>query len=349
MSNKQQFIKTSDFDYVLPRSLIAQTPVEPRDQSRLMIVDKVTGRIAHSHFHQLPNHVSEGDVLVFNDSRVIPARLYGRRIKTNGKIQLLLLSRRRKGEWRALVKPGSRMGLGAEFVIGDDRGNRIFGEVVQVEDSGTRIVNLDKEELIHALGVVPLPPYIKEAVPNPERYQTVYSRIEGSVAAPTAGLHFTENLLQRLKSKGAEIVFVTLHVGWDSFNPVKTEDPSRHEMHSEYWEISDKAAETIRSAKTEGRKVIAVGTTAARLLENAAQVQNSPLLVSGSGWADIFIRPGYSFRVLDNLITNFHLPKSTLMMLTSALAGTDLIIKAYEEAIRFKYRFYSFGDAMFIV
>ena len=349
MTNKHQIIKTSDFDYDLPRRLIAQTPVEPRDHSRLMIVDKVTGRISHSHFYQLPNHVSEGDVFVFNDSRVIPARLHGRTIKTNGKIQLLLLSRRRKGEWSVLVKPGRRMGLGAEFIVGDDRENGIFGKVIQVENSGTRIVSLDKEELIQRLGVVPLPPYIKKTVPNSERYQTVYSRIEGSVASPTAGLHFTENLLRRLRSKGAETVFVTLHVGWDSFNPVKTEDPSHHPMHSEYWEISDKAAEVIRSAKTEGRKIISVGTTAARLLENAAQVQKSPLLDSGSGWADIFICPGYSFRVLDTLITNFHLPKSTLMMLTSALAGTDLILKAYEEAIRLRYRFYSFGDAMFII
>ena len=340
-------MKTSDFDYDLPHGMIAQTPVEPRDHSRLMVVSRADGTIGHHHFYELPDLLSRGDVLVFNDSRVMPARLYARRTGSGGKVEILLLRRVSPGLWRALVRPGRRMRAGTTFEVdgGADSG-KVSGEIVQVEPDGTRLVKLSGEEHLHDVGVVPLPPYIHEPLKDAQRYQTVYARIEGSVAAPTAGLHFTVPTLEHLVDLGIETVFVTLHVGWDSFRPVDEDDPASHEMHSEYWELSHEAADAINRARSDGRRIVSVGTTAVRLLESAADEQGS--LAAGSGWADLLILPGYRFRVVDALLTNFHLPKSTLLMLTSAFAGRDLVFHAYHEAIAHNYRFYSFGDAMFI-
>ena len=344
-------VKTSDFDYDLPTELIAQTPIEPRDHSRLMVLSRAEGTIQHRHFYDLPDFLRRGDVLVCNDSRVIPARLYGRRSKTGDKVELLLLNRLSEGVWRALVRPGRRMREGATFQVPGDDDAGMSGEIIEVEADGTRIVKLVGEERLDRMGVVPLPPYIHEPLEDAERYQTVYARIEGSVAAPTAGLHFTPALLDRVRCLGVETVFVTLHVSWDSFRPVKSGDPSSHKMHSEYWELSAQAAEAISRAKQEGRRVISVGTTAVRLLEQAAALHPGPggTLVAGPGWADLFIQPGYRFRVVDALVTNFHLPRSTLLMLICAFAGRDLVFEAYREAIEQRYRFYSFGDCMVIL
>ncbi len=343
-------VRTSDFDYHLPQELIAQTAVEPRDSSRLMVVSRADGLIQHRRFYDLPEYLRAGDVLVFNDSRVIPARLYGVRIGTGGRIELLLLNRVSLGMWRALVRPGRRMREGIAFEIPDPSGkDGMRGEIVEVEPGGIRLVRLEGEENLGRVGVVPLPPYIREPLKDSERYQTVYARVEGSVAAPTAGLHFTPALLERVRSLGAETAFVTLHVGWGTFRPVKDEDVSSHHMHEEFWELGQEAADAINRARRDGRRVISVGTTAVRLLEQAARLSGGGALAAGAGWADIFITPGYSFRIIDALITNFHLPKSTLLMLVSAFAGRDLIFEAYREAIEQRYRFYSFGDAMLIL
>lgn len=341
-------MKTSDFDYLLAEELIAQTPIEPRDHSRLMVLSRHTGKIQHRRFYDLPDYLEAGDVIVFNDSRVFPARLYAKRTDTSAQVELLLLDRRTSGEWRALVKPGRRMGPGATFEVADDEGLGISGEVVDVESDGSRIVHLLGEERLQQLGVVPLPPYIHEPLADAERYQTVYSRLVGSVAAPTAGLHFTKELLDRIRKHGVETVFVTLHVGWDSFRPVDIEDPSAHELHTESWELSAEAALAINRAKDEGRRVISVGTTAVRLLEHAARLGDG-LLKEDSGRADLLILPGHRFRVIDALVTNFHLPRSTLLMLTSAFAGRERVLNAYQEAAARRYRFYSFGDAMLVV
>ncbi len=344
-------MKTSDFDYELPQELIAQTPAQPRDHSRLMAVHRDDGLIEHRRFYDLPEYLRAGDLMVFNDSRVIPARLYGERTETGGKIEVLLLSRLSEGLWRALVRPGRRMGEGAAFVVRDEDGRpAIRGEVVEVEDEGTRLIKLEGEKNLHRVGIVPLPPYIHEPLADSERYQTVYSRVEGSVAAPTAGLHFTPELLERVRSMGVETAFVTLHVGWDSFRPVKTNDVTGHKMHSEFFSIDEQAADLINRTRRDDRRVISVGTTAARLLEYSASLREGDggLVRAGEGWADIFITPGYEFKVVDALVTNFHLPRSTLLMLTSALAGRDLVLKAYESAVAERYRFYSFGDAMVI-
>ena len=344
-------MKTSDFDYHLPQTLIAQTPMEPRDRSRMMAVSRETGAFRHRRFDYLPELLRSGDVLVFNDSRVFPARLYGKRTSTGGSVELLLLNRLSPGVWRALARPGRRMRAGAAFeVLGTDGEEGIRGEVLHVEPDGARTVKLSGEERLERVGVVPLPPYIHESLADPERYQTVYARVEGSVAAPTAGLHFTAELLERVRSQGVETVFVTLHVGWDSFRPVKAERPASHKMHSEYWELTQEAADAVNRAKREGRRVISVGTTAVRLLEQAAALGRDPdgLLSPGSGWADLFILPGFRFRVVDGLLTNFHLPRSTLLMLTCAFAGRDLVLDAYRQAVDRRYRFYSFGDCMLI-
>ena len=288
-------VRTSDFDYHLPRELIAQTPMEPRDHSRLMVVCRADGSIRHRRFYDLPDFLRPGDVLVFNDSRVIPARLYGRRIGTGGRVELLLLGRRSPGLWRSLVRPGRRMREGDAFEVpGPGDGGGIRGEVVGVEPDGTRTVRLWGEDNLRQVGVVPLPPYVHEPLQDVERYQTVYARVEGSVAAPTAGLHFTSELLDRVRAKGVETVFVTLHVGWDSFRPVKAEAPSDHVMHAEYWELDRQAADAVNRAKREGRRVISVGTTAVRLLEQAALLGGADggPLAAGSGWADLFILPG---------------------------------------------------------
>ena len=343
-------MRTSDFDYDLPEELIAQTPLEPRDHSKLMLVDRDVGALSHDRFFNLPKYLRQGDVLVFNDSRVISARLFGSRDDTGNKIELLLLSRLKEGVWRALVRPGRRMRENDSFIIHDrdDNKSEMTGHVLEVEDSGSRIVEITNEFLIEEIGNVPLPPYIHEKVSDPERYQTIYAKSEGSVAAPTAGLHFTEELMANIRDKGVLTEFVTLHVGWDSFRPLKSENIFDHKMHSEYWYLSNETATIINEAKREGRRIISVGTTAARLLENVFEKQDGYPIREGSGWADIFITPGYEFKILDGLITNFHLPKSTLLMLTSALAGRDLMLKAYREAVDHEYRFYSFGDAMLI-
>ena len=343
-------MRTSDFDYDLPEELIAQTPLEPRDHSKLMLVDRDVGALSHDRFFNLPKYLRQGDVLVFNDSRVISARLFGSRDDTGNKIELLLLSRLREGVWRSLVRPGRRMRENDSFIIHDrdDNKSEMTGHVLEVEDSGSRIVEITNEFLIEEIGNVPLPPYIHEKVSDPERYQTIYAKSEGSVAAPTAGLHFTEELMSNIRDKGVLTEFVTLHVGWDSFRPLKSENIFDHKMHSEYWYLSNETATIINEAKREGRRIISVGTTAARLLENVFEKQDGYPIREGSGWADIFITPGYEFKILDGLITNFHLPKSTLLMLTSALAGRDLMLKAYREAVDHEYRFYSFGDAMLI-
>ena len=343
-------LKTSDFDYELPPELIAQTPIEPRDHSRLMVVDRDGGRIRHARFYDLPEYLRPGDLLVFNDSRVIPARLYGASIPSGARIELLLLERLGGGSWRSLVKPGRRMRKGAEFQV-EGAGRTVAGRVAAVNDDGSRDVALSDEEHLAEMGIVPLPPYIHEPLADPERYQTVYSRVAGSVAAPTAGLHFTPGLLDRVRETGAQLAFVTLHVGWDSFRPVDSEDFGSHEMHSEYWQLGPDAADAINRARSEGRRVISVGTTAVRLLEHAAALRGSDedLLAPGSGRADLFIYPGYRFRAVEALVTNFHLPRSTLLMLTSAFASRDLVLRAYREAADLRYRFYSFGDAMLIV
>ena len=345
-------MKTSDFDYHLPPEQVAQTPIEPRDSSRLLVLDRSSIEIAHARFRDLPEYLEPGDLLVFNDSRVFPARLYGQSNSSGRAIELLLLTRLGTGHWRALVKPGRRMRPGAGFeVSAADGAVTVRGEVLDVEPAGTRIVVFDDESLLDRIGVVPLPPYIHEPLRDPERYQTVYSDVEGSVAAPTAGLHFTPGLLDRLRQAGALTTFVTLHVGWDSFRPVTAQDPTGHEMHSEYWELSESAAEQINAALNEGRRVISVGTTAVRLLENAASRNGASerTVEPGSGWVDLFIRPGFDYRVISGLITNFHLPRSTLLMLVSAFAGRERILGAYRTAVDHGYRFYSFGDAMLIL
>ena len=339
-------MRLSDFDYALPSSLIAQTPMEPRDHSRLMSLNRADGGMRHHRFYELPKMLRPGDVMVFNDSRVMPARLRGRR-GTGGAIELLLLSRISPGVWRAIGRPGRLLRPGATFEV-SGRGGSMRGEVLEIESEGGRIVRLDGEERLRDVGEVPLPPYIIETLADSERYQTVYAREEGSAAAPTAGLHFTDELLERVRDMGVQTVFVTLHVGWGTFRPVKDEDITEHKMHAEYYELSREGADAILGAKAEGRRVISVGTTAVRLLEHAASLSAGGLPNAGSGWADIFITPGYRFKVVDALITNFHLPRSTLLMLVSALADRDLIMRAYAEAVEREYRFYSFGDAMFI-
>ncbi len=344
-------MKTSDFDYRLPPELIAQTPMEPRDSSRLMTLDRRSGEVRHRRFYDLPSCLRAGDLLVFNDTRVFPARLYGRMANSTARVELLLLARIEGETWRALARPGRRLRAGARFVVGDGAdGARIGGAVEAVEASGARVVRFDAPPPLANIGVVPLPPYIRQALPDSERYQTVYAESEGSVAAPTAGLHFTTALMDTLRRKGIEMAFVTLHVGWDSFRPLRSEDPAEHEMHSEQWALSASAAAAICRARAERRRIIAVGTTAVRLLENAAlcAAASAELVSAGAGWVDLFITPGFEFRAIDGLITNFHLPRSTLLMLVSAFAGRRNTLAAYRAAVCERYRFYSFGDAMLI-
>ncbi len=342
---------TSDYDYHLPPHLIAQTPVEPRDHARLMVMDRRSGEVSHHRFTDLPDMLTRGDLLVFNDSRVFPARLYGHLKRSGREIELLLLSRVEDNTWRALVKPGRRMRRGAEFVVTDEsRSIEVGGQVVDVEESGSRVVSFEDDANLKRVGVVPLPPYIHEALDDPERYQTIYARNEGSVAAPTAGLHFTRRLFDRLADAGVRKTFVTLHVGWDSFRPVQSDDLSEHRMHSERWSLPQAAADEINRTRSQGRRIVSVGTTAVRLLEHAAIANLNPetLVSAGSGWVDLFIAPGFEFKVVDGLVTNFHLPKSTLLMLVSAFAGTDKVLRAYRAATEEDYRFYSFGDGMLI-
>lgn len=336
-------MKTGDFDYHLPQELIAQTPLEPRDSSRLLVCRRKDGSIEHRHFTGLPDYLAAGDVLVFNDSRVIAARLRARK-ESGGRVELLLLRRDTGGAWEALVKHGKRVAEGSrlELLTPGDQPAGITAEVLESREDGVRRLRFSDETPLPELGAIPLPPYIKEPLKRPERYQTVYSRITGSAAAPTAGLHFTPETLQNLEEKGVRCVFVTLHVGLDTFRPVRVDDPRDHPIHREYGIIPAEAAAEIAGAKREGRRVIAVGTTATRLLEATAGEEHS-------GWVELFILPGYRFRVVDAMLTNFHLPRSTLLMLVSAFAGKELINRAYAEATAARYRFYSFGDAMLLL
>ncbi len=339
-------MKTSDFDYVLPPELIAQTPLEPRDQSRLLVLDRGNKSLEHRRFFEITDYLHAGDVLVFNDSRVIPARLSGRKPDGAGKLEILLLRRLEPNVWETLVKPAKRAKIGTKVELGGSVTAPVTGEVVGTGEEGIRNIRFSDEDLLSKAGEIPLPPYIHLPLADSERYQTVYSRIPGSVAAPTAGLHFTPELISRMQSRGVECLFVTLHVGLDTFRPVREEDPLKHVIHREYGVLEEEAAKWLSLAKAEGRRIIAVGTTSVRLLEAAAQTGGS--LQPFAGWVDLFILPGYEFRMVDAMITNFHLPRTTLLMLVSAFAGKDLLMQAYQEAIAQQYRFYSFGDAMLI-
>ncbi len=342
-------MKTSDFDYSLPTELIAQTPIEPRDHSRLMVLNRRDSSIEHRRFFEITDYFQAGDVLVFNDSRVIPARLTGRKAGSGGKVELLLTRRLDANTWEALVKPGKRVGIGTTLEFGNSGNNKILAEVTGLGEDGIKIVKFSEESLLTEVGEIPLPPYIHTPLKNSERYQTVYSRINGSVAAPTAGLHFTPELLSRLKDKGVSCQFVTLHVGLDTFRPVREDNPLEHPVYKEYGVLSAEVARELSLARVEGLRIICVGTTSTRILEQAAQVSSQGKIQPFEGWVSLFILPGHQFRMTDALITNFHLPKTTLLMLVSAFAGKDMIKGAYETAIAEKYRFYSFGDAMLIL
>lgn len=340
-------MKVTDFDYELPEALIAQFPVEPRDTSRLLILNKVTGAVEHkAHFYELVEELNEGDVLVFNNTKVIPARLYGHREGSGGKVEVLLLTPCGENRWECLVKPGKKCPVGQVIVFDE----RLKATVLDKTDFGGRIVEFTVDgifdDIIQEIGEMPLPPYIHEKLEDQERYQTVYAKEKGSAAAPTAGLHFTPELLEKIKAKGVELEFVTLHVGLGTFRPVSAESIEDHDMHSEFYSVSPETAERINDAKAKGRRIIAVGTTSVRTLESAST--DDGVLQGTSGWTQIFIYPGYTFKMVDALVTNFHLPQSTLLMLISALAGREHCLSAYEEAVREKYRFFSFGDAMFI-
>lgn len=341
-------MKTSDFYYDLPSELIAQTPLERRDGSRLMVLNKETGEIEHRHFYELPQFLRPGDCLVLNDSRVLPARLLGHRDPSGGAAEVLLLVDRGEKRWECLVRPGRKLKPGQKVVFGD--GTLLTATILEELPGGNRMVEFHYEgiflEILEQLGKMPLPPYIKEELNDPERYQTVYSREVGSAAAPTAGLHFTKELLKQIKDMGVKVCYVTLHVGLGTFRPVKEEDPTDHEMHSEYCVVTDETARVINETKAGGGRVICVGTTSCRTIESWAGEDGT--LKESAGWTNIYIYPGYRFKVLDCLVTNFHLPESTLIMLVSALAGREQVLNAYAEAVKERYRFFSFGDAMFI-
>jgi S-adenosylmethionine:tRNA ribosyltransferase-isomerase len=340
-------MKTSDFYYDLPEELIAQHPVENRVDSRLMVLDKMTGEIEHKYFKDIIDYLHEGDTLVLNDTRVLPARLFGSRQGKEEKVEFLLLKRMENDQWETLVKPGKKAKIGNIIEFGN---GLLVGEITSIGEDGTRIIKFNYkgifEEILDKLGEMPLPPYITERLEDKERYQTVYSRNPGSAAAPTAGLHFSKELLKQIKDKGINLAYLTLHVGLGTFRPVKVENILEHHMHSEYYELSQEAADIINKTKENGGRVISVGTTSTRTLETIAD-ENGKLKES-SGWTDIFIYPGYKFKVVDCLITNFHLPESTLLMLVSAFSSKDIILNAYDIAVKKGYRFFSFGDAMFI-
>lgn len=340
-------MRTSDFDYFLPPNMIAQTPIEPRDASRLLVVERSGGAIVHRRFCDLPEYLRPGDLLVCNDSKVIPARLHGRKLPGGGQVEMLLLHKRDEQTWEVIVG-GKRVREGTEIEL-DGSGERLLAKVIGAGERSHRLVAFSRplEPLLDRIGITPLPPYIHEPLDDPSRYQTVYARVSGSAAAPTAGMHFTPRLIEELLGRGVLFAFVTLHVGLDTFQPVQVEDVKSHRMHSEYCEMPAETAGAIRRAKAEGRRVIAVGTTTVRVLESAARVGGE--LQPFRGWSDIFIYPGFEFRLVDALITNFHLPRSTLLMLVSAFAGAEPIRRTYEEAIQQGYRFYSFGDAMLIL
>ncbi len=341
-------MKTSDFYYELPKELIAQDPLEDRSSSRLMHLDRNTGAVEHRHFRDIREYLKPGDCLVINDTKVIPARLYGRKEGTDALIEILLLKRKENDVWETLVKPGKKCRPGAEISFGE---GILKGKIIEVVEEGNRLIQFEYEgifeEILDRLGEMPLPPYITHKLKDKNRYQTVYAKHEGSAAAPTAGLHFTEELLEEIQSMGVRIAHVTLHVGLGTFRPVKVEEVTEHHMHSEFYVVEEEQAALINQTRKQGGRVIAVGTTSCRTLESAASEDGT--LKAGSGWTDIFIYPGYRFKILDGLITNFHLPESTLIMLVSAFAGKEHVLAAYEEAVREKYRFFSFGDAMLIL
>ncbi|HIU01894.1 MAG TPA: tRNA preQ1(34) S-adenosylmethionine ribosyltransferase-isomerase QueA [Candidatus Onthocola gallistercoris] len=341
-------MKTSEFYYDLPEELIAQDPLQDRSASRLLVLDKQTGQIQHRIFTDIIDYLNPGDCLVINDTKVIPARLHGIKEDTGAHIEVLLLKRKEGNVWETLVRPGKKARPGTRLTFGD---GRLKGQVIDVVDEGNRLIRFEYEgifeEVLDALGEMPLPPYITHKLEDKNRYQTVYAKHEGSAAAPTAGLHFTESLLAKIQEKGVRIARVTLHVGLGTFRPVKVDDVENHHMHSEFYMISKEAADTINETKRSGGRIISVGTTSTRTLESASDAQGS--VHETSGWTDIFIYPGYTFKCIDALITNFHLPESTLLMLVSALAGKEHILDAYKEAVNMRYRFFSFGDAMFIV
>lgn len=341
-------MKTSDFYFDLPKELIAQDPLEDRSGSRLLVLDRETGELQHRIFKDIIEYFKPGDCLVINDTKVIPARLFGSKMGTDARIEVLLLKRKENNTWETLVKPGKKARPGTVISFGE---GLLTGEVVDVVEEGNRLIRFSFEgvfeEILDQLGQMPLPPYITHQLKDKNRYQTVYAKHDGSAAAPTAGLHFTPELLEKLRDKGIRIAHVTLHVGLGTFRPVKVEDVTEHHMHSEFYIVEEDQAKLINDTKAAGGKVICVGTTSCRTVESAAD--ENGVVRAGSGWTDIFIYPGYQFKILDQLITNFHLPESTLLMLVSALAGKEKIMKAYETAVEERYRFFSFGDAMLIV
>ena len=341
-------MNTADFDFHLPEELIAQTPLEKRDSSRLLIVDRETGQFSDQHFDNIIDQLEPGDALVMNNTRVLPARLYGTKPETGGHVELLLLKNTQGDFWEVLAKPAKRLKVGTRVSFGD---GRLTATVTEELEHGGRIVHFDYQgiflEVLESLGEMPLPPYIHEKLEDRERYQTVYAKENGSAAAPTAGLHFTEELLDKIAAKGVKLVYLTLHVGLGTFRPVSVDNLEEHEMHSEFYSLSEEAAETLRQVKASGHRIVAVGTTSIRTLETIGSKFNGQIQAD-SGWTNIFIKPGYQWKIVDAFSTNFHLPKSTLVMLVSAFAGRQLTLEAYEHAITERYRFFSFGDAMFI-
>ena len=339
-------MKTEDFNYDLPEELIAQTPLKNRDESRLLVLDKKTGHIEHKHFYDIIDYLNEGDALVLNDTKVLPARLFGTKEETNAHIEILMLKEVDTDTWECLTKPAKRVNIGTVI----DFGGLLKAKAVEIKEEGIIVYKFEYKgifyEILDKLGTMPLPPYIHEKLKDQSRYQTVYAKEEGSAAAPTAGLHFTKELLKKIEEKGIKIVYITLHVGLGTFRPVNVENINEHKMHSEYYIMSKESANILNETRKNGNKIISVGTTSTRTLETIMNLYGE--FKECSGWTDIFIYPGYKFKAIDNLITNFHLPKSTLVMLVSALAGRENILNAYNEAIKLKYRFFSFGDAMLI-
>ncbi len=340
-------MRTEDFNYELPEELIAQTPIKNRDQSRMLVLDKETGKIEHKHFNNIIDYLNKGDTLVLNDTKVIPARLCGIKEETNAVIEILMLKDLGENKWECLTKPAKRVKKGTVISFGE---GLLKAECIEEKEEGIRVFKMVYEgilyEILDKLGEMPLPPYIHEKLDDKDRYQTVYAKNIGSAAAPTAGLHFTKELLEKIKDKGIDVVYVTLHVGLGTFRPVNVEDVTKHKMHSEFYQMDKNTADILNKAKKENRRIISVGTTSTRTLETIMNLYGE--FKECSGWTDIFIYPGYEFKAIDSLITNFHLPKSTLVMLVSALAGKENIMNAYNEAIKEKYRFFSFGDSMFI-
>ncbi|WP_427704291.1 tRNA preQ1(34) S-adenosylmethionine ribosyltransferase-isomerase QueA [Staphylococcus parequorum] len=336
------------FDYHLPEALIAQTPLKNRDESRLLVLGRQTGDIEHKHFKDVIDYLDKGDTLVLNDTRVMPARLFGLKEETGAKVEMLMLTQISGNDWEVLLKPAKRIKVGNKLTFGD---GKIVAECIEELNQGGRIMRLHYEgilqERLDELGEMPLPPYIKERLDDQDRYQTVYAKASGSAAAPTAGLHFTDELLNRIKAKGINIAFITLHVGLGTFRPVSVDNIDDHEMHSEYYQMDQETAELLNETKSKGHRVISVGTTSTRTLETI--MQTNEVFKAQSGWTDIFIFPGYTFKAIDGLITNFHLPKSTLVMLVSAFSSRDYILNAYQQAVKSEYRFFSFGDAMLII